>query len=1320
MIFLAKIKKTDVQETSPKVSDTEETEEIVTKFIQAPSGEPIQIKTKRTTLRKKKKTEKDTVENDVVIEEKLDDDDVIKPQPVQQHDVDIEEFEETDFTTVKDTARGTVELPDDYMQVPKMESQVQIEEIEDEHPGQPEEVNEETKTTRKVKVTKRITKMKQGAVEEVHEATIDKVDEEPKPVELTELPEEITENTGARLPSPITTDTEETEEIVTKFKQGPSGEPIQVKTKRTILRKKKKTDTNESVENDVVIEEKIDDDDVLKPQPIQHHDVDIEEFEETDIVSVKDTAKGTVQLPEDNLQETKLESQVKIEEIIEEYPTESEIPSEIKEEEDTTTSRLKSKKIITKKKQKSLEETVEIKKLEPEPTTTIELPEETTIEEEITPEGKASRQKTTTKRIIKRRKGSNVETTQITTEQIGDDLPIISVHTTEQFIEDTIIPFEDTIPQDNAKVVEEAPEKVEITQVQTKTGEIKKIKTTKRIIKRGPKELTEITTVEKDGEEPFTTVSVIENEATEEQPKLVEAIELPEEVTVEEEKSPEGKPIKKTKVKRIIKRRKGSNIETTNITTEQVDDNTPIVSVHTTEEITNDTITPFEDILQLKTAKVVEEVPEKVEITQVRTATGEVKKVKTTKRVIKRGPKEQVTEITTIEKEGEVPITTVSLVEEKGLEEEKPKPIETVELPEQITVEEEKTPDGKITKKTVTKRIIKRRKGSNIETTQITTEQTGDNAPITSIHTREELVDDTITPFEDTPQADTAKVIEETPEKVEVTQVRTETGEVKKIKTTKRVIKRGPKEKVTEITTIEKDGEEPITTVSVIEDQVAEEEKVKFDETVELPEEITVEEEKTPEGKITKKTTKRIIKRKKGPQIQTTHITTEQVDDEEPVISVHTTQELTDDTVTSFEDTIQADEAKVVEEVPEKVEISQVLTATGEVKKVKTTKRVIKRGPKEQLTEITTIEKEGEKPFTTVSLVEEKGPKEEKSKPIETIELPEETTVEEEKTPEGKITKKTVTKRIIKRRKGSNIETTQITTEQIGDDAPITSVHTTEELTDDTITPFEGTPHADTAKIIEYTPEKVEVTQVRTETGEIKKIKTSKRVIKRGPEDKVTEITTIEKDDEEPIITVSVIEDKAAEDEKPKLDESVELPEEITVEQEKTAEGKIIKKTTTKRIIKRKKGPQTETTHITTEQIDDNAPVISVHTTQELTDDSATLFDDSQMPDTAKVLEHAPEKVEITKVHTKTGEVKKIKTIRRLIKQGSKEKVTEITTIEKDGEEPITTVSLKNKEKIEEEKPMSEQTIELPEEITVEEGKTPEERSTNGNNTNHN
>lgn len=106
----------------------------------------------------------------------------------------------------------------------------------------------------------------------------------------------------------------------------------------------------------MVIEEKIDDDDVLKPEPVQHHNVDIEEFEETDIVPIKDTDKGTVQLPED-IQETRLESPVQIEEISEEYPTKSEKPCEIIEEEEVTTNK-KSKKRISKKKQKSMEETL--------------------------------------------------------------------------------------------------------------------------------------------------------------------------------------------------------------------------------------------------------------------------------------------------------------------------------------------------------------------------------------------------------------------------------------------------------------------------------------------------------------------------------------------------------------------------------------------------------------------------------------------------------------------------------------------------------------------------------------------------------------------------------------------------------------------------------------------------------------------------------------------------------------------------------------------------------------------------------------------------
>ena len=49
---------------------------------------------------------------------------------------------------------------------------------------------------------------------------------------------------------------------------------------------------------------------------------------------------------------------------------------------------------------------------------------------------------------------------------------------------------------------------------------------------------------------------------------------------------------------------------------------------------------------------------------------------------------------------------------------------------------------------------------------------------------------------------------------------------------------------------------------------------------------------------------------------------------------------------------------------------------------------------------------------------------------------------------------------------------------------------------------------------------------MKTDTGDIKKVKTTKRVIKKksekGPVQEVTEITTVQKDDETPVTTVTV------------------------------------------------------------------------------------------------------------------------------------------------------------------------------------------------------
>lgn len=97
-----------------------------------------------------------------------------------------------------------------------------------------------------------------------------------------------------------------------------------------------------------------------------------------------------------------------------------------------------------------------------------------------------------------------------------------------------------------------------------------------------------------------------------------------------------------------------------------------------------------------------------------------VTKVKTIKKIIKnkKGPKQEVTEITTIEKEGETPVTTVMVDEDELFE--ATVPIESVDSPEKTTVEEIKIPEGKPVHKIITKRKIKKKLRSRVQTTEHT------------------------------------------------------------------------------------------------------------------------------------------------------------------------------------------------------------------------------------------------------------------------------------------------------------------------------------------------------------------------------------------------------------------------------------------------------------------------------------------------------------------------------------------------------------------------------------------------------------------------
>ncbi|XP_068619606.1 titin-like [Battus philenor] len=916
------------------------------------------------------------------------------------------------------------------------------------------------------------------------------------------------------------------------------------------------------------------------------------------------------------------------------------------------------------------------------------------------------------------------KTTNITTTQQDNETPVITVHKTEEISDDTTPLLHNLLKTQKAKVIEEEPEEVKIEEVKTESGETQRIKTTKRLIKskKGPKqEVTEITTVEKDEEAPITTVVVKEEtpREIEKVPAEQKVIELPEETTVDEIPGDDGKPRHRKVTKRVIMRKVGPVLETTNITTTQQDNEAPVIAVHKTEEIFDDTTPLLHNLLKTQKAKVIEEEPEEVKIEEVKTESGEIQRIKTTKRLIKskKGPKQEVTEITTVEKDEEAPVTTVVVKEETPREIEKvPAEQKVIELPEETTVEEIPGDDGKPRHRKVTKRVIIRKVGPVLETTNITTTQQDDETPAITVHKTEEIVDDTTSPLDDLLEPLTAKVIVEEPEEVKIEEVKTESGETQRTKTTKRLIKKkiSPKQEVTEITTVEKDEEPPVTTVVVKEETPREIEKVPDEQKViELPEETTVEEIPGDDGKPRhRKVTKRVIIRKVGPVLETTDITTTQQDDETPVITVHKTEEIFDDTTPLLHNLLKTQKAKVIEEEPEKVKIEEVKTESGETQRTKTTKRLIKskKGPKQEVTEITTVEKDEEAPITTV-VVKEETPREIEKVPAEqiVIELPEETTDEEIPGDDGKPRHKKVTKRVIMRKVGPVLETTNITTTQQDDETPVITVHKTEEIFDDTTPLLHNLLKTQKAKVIEEEPEKVKIEEVKTESGETQRIKTTKRLIKskKGPKQEVTEITTVEKDEEAPITTVVVKEETPREIEKvPAEQKVIELPEETTVEEIPGDDGKPKHRKVTKRVIMRKVGPVLETTNITTTQQDDETPVITVHKTEEIFDDTTPLLHNLLKTQTAKVIAEEPEEVKIEEVKTESGQTQRTKTTKRLIKskKGPKLEVTEITTVEKDEEPPVTTVVVKEETPHDIEKvPTEQKVIELPEETTVEE-----------------
>nr|XP_029725257.1 LOW QUALITY PROTEIN: titin-like [Aedes albopictus] len=814
--------------------------------------------------------------------------------------------------------------------------------------------------------------------------------------------------------------------------------------------------------------------------------------------------------------------------------------------------------------------------------------------------------------------------------------------------------------------IEEMPEAINVTEIITAEGITKKQITKKRVIKKkmGKKEqITEIVTVQEDDELPQTTVTITESElpfeeVTEFKPSLVEpqeAIiqELPEEVKVTEVITEEGKPKKQVTKKRVIKKKAGKKEQVTEIVTVQEDDQLPQTTVTVTESEL-----PFEEVIELKPSllepqeAIIQELPEEVKVTEVITEEGKPKKQVTKKRIIKKkaGKKEQVTEIVTVQEDDELPQTTVTVTESELPFEEvtefKPSLVEPQEaiiqeLPEEVKVTEVITEEGKPKKQVTKKRIIKKKAGKKEQVTEIVTIQEDDQLPQTTVTvTESELPFEEVTEFKPALVETQEAIIQELPEVVKVTEVITEEGKPKKQVTKKRIIKKkaGKKEQVTEIVTVQEDDELPQTTVTVTESELPFEEVTEFKPSLvepqeaiiqELPEEVKVTEVITEEGKPKKQVTKkRIIKKKAGKKEQVTEIITVQEDDELPQTTVTVTEsELPFGEVTEFEPSLVEPQEATIQELPEEVKVTEVITEEGKPKKQVTKKRIIKKkaGKKEQVTEIVTVQEDDELPRTTVTVTESELPFEEVTEfkpslvePQEAIiqELPEEVKVTEVITEEGKPKKQVTKKRVIKKKAGKKEQVTEIVTVQEDDQLPQTTVTVTEsELPFEDVTEFKPLLVEHQEAIIQELPEEK----------------------KAGKKEQVTEIVTVQEDDELPQTTVTVTES--------------ELPfEEVT---ELNYHLWNLRKPSFKNFLKRFK-------------VTERSPNQAIFSCE---------------PQEA-IIQELPEEVKVTEVITEEGKPKKqvTKSVSSRKKAGKKEQVTEIVTVQEDDQLPQTTVTVTESE----------------------------------------
>ncbi|KAJ8954885.1 hypothetical protein NQ318_016822 [Aromia moschata] len=823
--------------------------------------------------------------------------------------------------------------------------------------------------------------------------------------------------------------------------------------------------------------------------------------------------------------------------------------------------------------------------------------------------------------------------------------------------------------------VYELPEEIiEVTET-TPDGKPTKKTIKKRVIKKKHGPVQEITTIETITPEEGTTEVIMKVEEVphdDVQPsEAQEVFETPEETEEIEEKIGDVVIQKKIK-KRILKKRKGDKIETTKILTVLEEDKEPQTTITVYTEDKPEDYTGFELIKPTKPKAVTIELPEEVKVTKgLKKGKPISKTVK--KRTIKKlsKPKQEVIEIETVEEAGKKPETTVRIEEVQDTEYPLKGATIIVEQPEIVETVKEVV-DGVVKEKKVRKRVIKKNLGDKTETTVISeTEENG--KPVYSVKV-------TMSEIESIYTEDIEPLVVEYPE------VQTTPKTVKSLKTVKtRKIKKyiGPKQEITHIQTIEEEGKEPVSTVTIDEEENVFQSPKMDDVTriIETPEQIyTLENIENGEIK-TKLIKKKQLKKKLGNKQEITEIITTEEDDKQPqsYVNVFTTD------LDEFEEEsiIPTDFAFKITAITPKITPHTATKTITEVHTLEHTQDTTVGPLIPKMTHVQGTLVQDIKESIIVEAVETQKPVDQVPEKHVVEELPEEIEVIKTLSVDGKPKQKIVKKRVIKKQKGDKLEKTEILTVEEEGEKPKSTVVVEEILLNEAVLDDIPKLKPEYSKFIEELPEEVTVTQVETKEGPKKQV-TRKRVIKKlkGGKQESTVIVTVEEEGKKPVSTVTIEEEEFPEEvvavkpEQPVVIE--ELPEEVIITEVKTEEGPK-KRTTKKRIIRKRTGTKQESTEIVTVEEEGKKPVTTI-TVEESVLPEEDLKELSVIPQET-FIEELPEEIKVTEIETREGPKKqtlKKRVIRK--RKGSKEESTEIITVEEEGKQPQMTVSIKETE----------------------------------------